>query len=494
MALEWPTISKSRYLEGLRCRRLLWARYHAKQRFPPIDAATQALFGQGHEVGRWAQRLFPDGIEVAEGIVRMEAVAQQTQQHLPSRRPLFEAAFIHDGGYARVDLLVPVEDKAWDIYEVKSSTRVKEEHLHDLAFQHYVVCGAGLSVRRCYLVHVNKEYVRSGDVDPHALLHAEDVTDPLDELLAEIPAILRQLREVARGAEPTSIPIGPHCKAPRDCPLRDHCWAFLPPHNVTTLTRIGARSFELIEGGTLDIADLPEDFCPSARQQIQLGAVRRGKLHVDGTAVRTFLGRLQYPLGFFDVETFMLAVPPFDGTRPYQTIPFQFSVHLQQRPGAQLRHVSFLPERAEDPRQAFLAALQRALGQDGSVVVYNAAFEGRVLAGLAEDFPRYADFCTAITARFVDLLDPFRAFDVYHPEQKGSASLKAVLPLLTEHSYADLELNRGDLAGPEFLRVTFRDPNAQDRDVVRRNLETYCGLDTEGMVSIVDNLRSLASS
>ncbi len=241
-------ISKSKYLNGLQCDKLLWYYYNAKDEIPETDAAKQAIFDQGHIVGEFAKKLFPDGLEVAEGIVDFKQVIEHSMELIKHRKPLFEAAFMFDNGYARADILNPVGKKQWDIIEVKSSTQVKDINLHDLALQWYTYSGAGLDLRKCHLMHINNQYVRSGDVDPKQLFATEDVTERVMELLPEIKKNLKGMRDVIAQKKVPNVPIGPHCSDPYDCAMTEVCWKFLPEHNPTTLYYAkAAMKFLLIE-------------------------------------------------------------------------------------------------------------------------------------------------------------------------------------------------------------------------------------------------------
>jgi hypothetical protein len=189
-----------------------------------------------------------------------------------------------------------------------------------------------------------------------------------------------------------------------------------------------------------------------------------------------------------DFETFMTAVPLYDGTSPYQSIPFQFSVHVIEQPGARPKHNSFLAKGKDDPRPAFLAALREAVGPDGTVLVYYEAFEKSRLKELAAAFPEYKNWIADISKRIVDLLTPFRDFSYYHPSQTGSASLKKVMPAVTGIGYEGLEISHGDIASLRYMQVTFGHVSAEERRKIRKDLLKYCKQDTEGMVHIVENL------
>jgi hypothetical protein len=287
------------------------------------------------------------------------------------------------------------------------------------------------------------------------------------------------------------VPIGPYCDTPHECPVREQCWAFLPEHSVMELYRGKAKGFALLGRGVKRLTEIPEDCSLTENQRIQIETVKSSTPRVSKPAVRRFLKALKYPIHFLDFETFSLPIPPFQGLRPYQCVPFQFSLHIQPTPGDDLVHHGFLANGSGDPRPAFMDRLREAVAQEGSLVAYNAAFEKGVLRECAEALPTFQPWVESLEPRFVDLLKPFRAFRYYHPAQHGSASMKAVLPALTNRGYDDLAIRDGDTASREFLRVAFGNPEPEERDRVYRQLEEYCKLDTEGMWQIISALRDL---
>ena len=485
-------LSKSRYLEGLQCPKLLWFSVNARDRMPPVPPGQQAIFDQGHAVGSLAKTMFPKGIEIEASFRDIDGALRKTAELLPLCRPLFEAAFMFNGGFARADILIPVEDNAWDIAEVKSSSEINEINRRDLAFQRYVYEGAGLRIRRAFLYHVNTGYVRRGAVDPQEFLVKSDITDEIQPLLRDIPRHLEEFRSVVMQGQAPEVRIGPHCSKPYACRMKEVCWAFLPKHSLTTLTRIGTKGFEAMERYGAGIGDLPDDYALTENQRIQAKAVKSGTVHVDRESIGRFLSRLEYPLSFLDFETMQSAIPPFDGSRPYQQIPFQFSLHVVAAHGALPHHHAFLAEGRDDPRPKLLAKLKSVIGSSGSIVAYNASFEAGRLREMAETFPANADWAASLESRFVDLYEPFRQFAWYHPDQKGSASMKDVLPALTGRSYAGMPIADGTTAANEYVRVTFGDVSDDERTKVREDLLRYCGLDAEGMQWIVEELRRLA--
>ncbi len=488
-----PFLSKSKYLSGLQCHKLLWFYYNAKDKIPAFDAQTLAIFDQGHLVGGLAKVLYPNGIEIAGAAKDFGKILELSKESLVHRKPLFEAAFKSGNAYARADILNPVGKKDWEVIEVKSSTEVKDVNLHDLALQRFAYEGAGLSITKCFVLHINNEYVRSGEVEPKKLFTKTEVTNEVDDLMRSVPSNLKIMQEVIGRKNFPEIEIGPHCNDPYGCPLQEMCWKFLPEHNPLTLYYFKKeKAFELIHDGYLDILKLPASASLGDKQQIQVDALRSGKPYVDKEGICGFLERLEYPLYYLDFETFGTAIPMYDNVRPYEQIPFQFSLHIVDAEGKKPRHESYLADGKNDPRPDILQKLKKLLGSRGSIVAYNAPFEKDKLKKASDMFSEFSNWYQSIEPRFVDLLTPFKAFAYYHPSQNGSASIKVVLPALTGKSYEGMEIAEGGTASTEYLRVTYGNVEDKERRKVRGQLEQYCALDTEGMIWIVEELGKLS--
>lgn len=491
LAWSMPSISKSRFLDGLQCPKLFWHHFNAPSEFPAIDAATQAIFDQGAEVGRLARTLFPGGMLIDHTGDPEQAIVD-TQTALDARRPVFEGAFVFAGASCRVDILVPVGRDQWDLAEVKSTTGVEDIHLHDVAFQAWVLTGAEVKLRRCWIMHIDSGYVRHGDLDPARLFKRVDVTPQAQALSRGVEDQLDDLGTVTRQLAAPDVEIGKHCDHPHTCPLKDRCWSFLPDDNVFKLYRGGNRSWQLLRDRIHAIRDIPDDFKLSAKQSIQRQSVRTGKPHVNRPALQKFLARLTYPVHYVDFETINPAIPKYEDTSPYGQIPFQFSLRVQRAADAEPEHYSFLADGIVDPCPELMRRLSGLIGTVGSVVAYNAGFELRVLRECCEQMTEYRPWLDGVERRMVDLLVPFRAFHFYHTDQRGSASMKAVLPALTGNGYDHLAIKDGGGASREFLRITCGNCDPVERQRTRANLESYCALDTWGMVEIVRSLRDLS--
>jgi hypothetical protein len=486
-------ISKSGFLAGLQCSKLLWCRYNAPEAFPAVDDSTQAAFDQGHEVARLARTLYSDGREIWDGRRDLDQALRETQEAVTERRPLFESAFAYAGGFALVDILNPIGRAEWELVEVKSTVEVKDVNVQDVAFQAFLLTGTGLKVHKCTLMHLDRNYVRRGPLEPKRMFVRQDVTEEAAQRSRSIVARLEEMQKTVGQRTCPEVVIGAHCEHPFPCPLHDQCWTFLPEHSVLDLYRGKKRGFDLLHRGFSRISEIPETERLTAIQRTQKQVIKDGRPHIEKRPIERFLKQIQFPAYFLDFETFQMALPPYDGASPGQQIPFQFSLHVLRSLDAEPEHTMFLAQDAQDPRPEFLRQLQGLLGRSGSIVAYNAQFERGVLRECSDNLPNYAAWFRETEKRFVDLLNPFRAFRYYHPAQRGSASMKAVLPALVGNSYDGLEIQEGGTASLEFCRVTFGNVSEDERRRVRRNLEVYCSKDTMGMMEIVRALRQLCS-
>ncbi|PIO00390.1 DUF2779 domain-containing protein [archaeon CG10_big_fil_rev_8_21_14_0_10_43_11] len=482
--------TKKDYITGLVCSRSLWARYHAPEHLQTSSSMHYAAEA-GITVGRLAKKLFAHGIDL-EPLSFTENLAK-SKEYKNARKTLFEAAFTYQSCYARADVLIPVEDKLWDIVEVKSASNLKDDFLHDLAFQKYCYEGAGLLIRKCFVLYINNEYVRKGTLDLEALLKKEDVTKKVMLKSENIAQKIARMQELI--TYDTVNDIAPReCMQPSACLAPVLCWGVLEKNNVFELARAGAKARRFYDEGVMRIQDIPDHFPLSAYQEIQMRATKQGREHLNVPELKTFMDPLTYPLYFLDFESFSTAIPLYDGTRPFQHIPFQFSLHIIPAPGAEAEHISFLAKDARDPREAFARALSQAVGTSGSIVVYNETYEKGRLKELKEAFPPYKPVIEPILSRIIDLEFPFRKFHYYHPSQQGRSSIKKVLPTLTKKSYDALAIAQGLDASNEFVRAVHHDTPKEEQETIFSQLEAYCALDTHAMIDLLFALQKKISA
>ena len=483
-------ISKTKFVAGCQCLKRLYLQVHKPELAGEPDGAADAIIEQGREVGMLARQLFPHGIEVCSKDGLDQAI-RATRELIGNRDvpAIFEATFEHGGVLVRVDILHRRRDGRWRLIEVKSTTDVKDHHVNDVAIQHRVVSRSGVDLAASCLAHVNRDYVYDGgSIDPQRFLKVRNLTRLVEKLLAKLPSMLRSQFRILEMPEAPRIAVGRHCTEPIVCEFYDCCNPSLPDDHILKLPRIHASEVaKLIALGIQSIHDIPENYPLTGRLRRACSSVQTGAPWFS-SELKEALGKLKYPLYFADFETVSPAIPRFAGMRPYDHLPFQWSVHLLRQPGAAPEHLEFLATDASDPRPAFVSALCDALGDRGSIVVYHKQFESQRLSELAAWLPRFSGRIERIQQRLWDLL-PIIRNHVYHPAFGGSYSLKSVLPaLVPSMSYDGMEVADGQAAGLAWDFFIRSDCGEVERQRKRKALLDYCGKDTLAMVRLVDRL------
>jgi predicted RecB family nuclease len=483
------TISKSKYMAGVQCLKRLYLLVYSPELGQGKTAADFARFDQGRQVGKLAQQLIPGGVGVRTG--DHEEAIRITQAFIatPDIPAIFEAAFEHEGVFVRVDILHRRRDGRWRLIEVKSSASMKEEHLEDVAIQYRVVSNCGLNVASCHLATVNRQYVfPGGDIDSWRFFRIRNLTRKVQRLQPKLVFQLRSEFRILAMLTTPDLPVGPHCTNPVTCEFYDHGNPPRPTDHVGYMPYIHASAVEeLKEIGVESIRDIPDEFELTEIQRRAATSVRTGKPWFSPELGKE-LENLKYPVCFIDFETVNPAIPRFSGMRPYDHIPFQWSVHVQMQPDAALEHFEFLAEDRTDPRRRFVESLCDVLGERGSIVVYNQQFESARLSDLASWLPEFADRIKNIQSRLWDLL-PLIRNHVYHPALAGSYSLKSVLPaFVPEMTYAGMEISNGQDAGLAWASLVRGRVDQAEIERIRRALLDYCGQDTLAMVRLLEKL------
>jgi predicted RecB family nuclease len=480
-----PHLSKSRFMAGRQCHKRLWFELFQRELAAEVDAVTQARFDEGTLVGVIARGYMPGGTLVEESREELAEALRRTRALLADKAvpALYEATVSHGQVLIRADILRRNRGGSFDLLEVKSSTQAKPEHLWDVAIQAHVLRGAGLKLRRMGVLHLDNTYVYSGgEHDPQGLFALADLTAEVEAVLPDIPGLLASMRAALRSKAPPAIAPGDQCTTPYECPFMSECIPPAPPHAIGELYNARALLKQrLAADGITMITEIPQSYPLSTVQQRQRDAVATGQAYEHGD-LRSVLAGLERPLYFLDFETFNPAVPLYPGTRPYQQIPFQWSVHRMGADG-ETTHAEYLHDGLDDPRPPLSGALIEALGSKGPICVYS-SFEQTQLRGLQEALPMHAAALARIANRLVDLLPVVRNH-VYHPDFHGSFSIKRVLPaLVPEMGYEGLSITDGSSASVAFHGLVRGELTATERARVRKDLLAYCGRDTEAMVRL----------
>lgn len=480
-----PGLSKSQIASFEQCARRLWLAVHQPDAAATDDGA-QARFAAGHEVGAIARALAPDGVLV-ETDPDLGAALESTRRGLAAGGyPLFEATFEHEGVLVRIDVLEPMGDATWRVAEVKSATSAKPHHRSDLATQVWVARQAGVPIGSATIRHIDNRFVLTEPGRFEGLLADQECLDEIEPLVAEREALIEAARETLVGPDPAIAP-GDHCASPHACAFSDHCNQVLPEPPawpVTVLPNGGGRRW--LDLGVDDLLQVEAEALTNPVHRRVYEATVSGAAFHDVAAARAAIGAWAWPRAWLDFETIAFAVPRWVGTRPYQQVPFQFSVHVEQEDG-RIEHQAFLSLDGEDPRRACAQALFDALPEAGAIIAYNASFERGRIRELADVFPDLAPALSAMADRIVDLLPVARA-TWYHRDQRGSWSIKAVLPTVApELDYGGLDVQDGGQAQTAWLEIAAGADPAR-RAELERGLLAYCERDTWAMVVLARRL------
>ncbi len=483
-------LSKSLYIRGLQCHKSLFLQKYQPSLKGDISDAQEAIFQGGRDVGVLAWQLFPGGIEIPyEGLSHQEQIDLTQSKIKQGVKPIYEATFSHQDVFVKVDILQK-GSRGWEIYEVKGGTKLDPVYVDDAALQYHVLTGAGIKVNKVFITHINSEYLRKGALDVQKLFTSENITKLVKEKQPFVVKQVRMQKRMLNGKLP-KIDIGPHCSDPYECDFSGHCWQHIPDDSVFDLRRKGIDPYDLYAQGIIKQKDIPLDLL-NEKQRQQVVATINKENTIDKKKVRDFLKTLSYPLYFLDFETFMSAIPPYDGLKPYQNVPFQYSLHFQKKKGGKLFHTEFLAQPGIDPRMPLLKKLLADIPEDVCILTYNMAFEKKVLTELAAQFPKYKKTIKKWIDNIQDLMAPFRRRDVYFWEFKGSYSIKKVLPALaSDLSYEGLAIADGGAAMDAYQQMLAAMNDEKKLSEIRKNLLAYCQLDTLAMVRILEALGKL---
>ncbi len=444
-------LSKSTFMYGNQCMKRLWLHKFNPTVRDEEDEAQTAIFQSGTDVGLLAQQRYYGGVDASpvDAFHYQQSVYDTANLIAKGAKVIYEAAFQFDGVLAAMDILVKRKDK-WYAYEVKASTKVKDQFVQDAALQYYVITKSGLPLEDIFILHLNNEYVRYGELDLQQLFTPASVLEEVLKRQEEIAAKILDLKIMLKTKQYPEIAMGGQCTTPYACDFMGHCG----------------------EGIVTEEPDYGEPI-------------------INKEGIAEFIDELEYPLYYLDFETWMAPVPEQDGHWAYRQIPFQFSLHIQNELGGELTHVEYLAENRHSNLKEFTEELIKAMGTAGSIVVYNKAFENTRLRELKEQFEEYQEAITSLQERIVDLMTPFRKKHYYLPAMEGSYSIKQVLPaLFPDMSYDELEIGNGGDASAAFYNLD----KVEDATAIaetRTALLEYCKLDTLAMVRLLEVLKKV---
>lgn len=486
--------SKSKYCAFRQCPKISWLDKYKPQE-KEIDENALQRMKSGNEVGDLAMKLFGDYTEVTtfatDGKLDLDEMKRKTAECIANGvENICEASFDYDGLYCAVDILHK-ENGGYAIYEVKSATNLKNYYFADVAYQKYVLEKCGVNVTGAYVVHVDNSYIRNGEIDVNKLFKITDVEDMISDEYEAVEKNVKDAEKILSLDTEPNIDIGEQCAHSHDCAYWKYCSKHLPEHNVFELYRCN-KKWQLYKDGIISFEDLKARANLNSMQsrQVDFTLNDRGD-YVDKRLIGEFLGTLSYPIYFLDFETMQEIIPPFDGAKPYEQIPFQYSLHYIENENGELFHKEFLAVSGEDPRREIAESLCENIPKNVCVLAYNKQFECGRLKELANRFPDLSAHLMNIRSNIKDLLVPFQKGAYYTKAMAGSFSIKSVLPALFPDepslNYHNLE---GVHNGGEAMAIfpLIKDMSPSEQEIARKNLLKYCELDTFAMVKVWQKL------
>ena len=490
-------LSKSKYCKSIQCNKILWMDKYKSE--VAIPTSRDSVLKNGTEVGELARNLFGDytNIEFNKDLNIMVAKTRKLLKNKPNI--ITEASFNYDNNFCSVDILKNNLD-GMEIYEVKSSTEVQDIYLDDASYQYFVLSNLGLNVKKVCIVYINNQYIRGKKLEIEKLFNIEDITDiaksKQDEIRKNIEITNKYMNEHDKNNEPKED-IGMKCLKPYKCEFWEYCTRNLPRPNVFDIGggMHNSKKFEKYYEGKISFKDLQnEDLNPKFLEQIEF-EINNLKPKIEKEAIKELMDSLKYPLYFIDYETYQLAIPEIEGTRPYQQLPFQYSLHIIKEKGATIEHKEFLAEIDDtDYIRHFAESMIKDMPENGSVIIYNKSFEPARNNEIARMYPDLKDEMDRINSNIVDFLEPFKQRKYYTKEMHGSASIKAVLPALypddPELDYHNLPVvHNGGEASEAFLSL--KNKSKKEQKEIRHGLLVYCELDTLAMVKLWEKFKEI---
>jgi len=468
-------------MAGLDCPRKLWQLLWDRDSATSNDGMAQLILEYGNRFGQLAHSLFPNGTLIDIDIINLNKAVEDTRQAIVAgAEVILEATFCHGRCRILADIIEKQPDGSWHLIEVKSSTRIKDEHIPDLAYQKWVMEQSGYPVSRCSVIHANTNGIWP---DVSSIFSSVDVTSQVDEAVPIVTDNVKIFLTLTNPGCTAPVPRAHLSKRCHDCNFKKTvCWKDIDKptiYDVIHATKIPT----LEEMDILYLHDIPDDFNLNARDRKNVTRINSEATDIDLNAIKLMLNQLEYPIYFLDFESIAVAVPLFNGNRPWEKLAFQYSLHIMEEDG-QVRHIEYLHEESTDPSLDIARRLAQDIGEHGSIVVYHANMEKGVLEYLRDKFSQHAISLQSMIDRLWDLELIFK--NHYRHWKFGSkSSIKVVLPnLIPDLSYKDLEIQEGGAASWNWLQM-IESGDAEAKRSMAEALKKYCERDTWAMVALL---------
>ena len=491
-------LSKTDFLEYLQCPKNFWLMKNEPESYVAreVTGFEQTKMDEGYEVERLARSLFSGGTLV-EGKLN-EQLDKTRELIAQNKSPIFQATFLTDRSLlVKVDMLIyDKSSDCWNVYEVKSSTKVKTDrqrnHIKDVTFQKLTLEEAGTSVGEVFLVLLNSDFKKDGEININELFQVANVTEDVNKALeitkSEINETVSFSKEEEIDRESCSCI---YLSRPNHCSSFSVFNPKVPEYSVHNISRIRPDKIKnMVDSGIVRFEDISDNVQLTKTQRLQVDLEISQSPLIDRGSIREFLKDLEYPLYFFDYETYSSAIPIVDGFSPHQHLPFQVSIHLLN-PKDNLQHFEFLAEKIDTATSKLITFLKKVISSKGTIVSWHASFENSINSKLADMYPEHRDFLLELNKRTFDLEKIFKGAYL-HPGFRGRSSIKQVLPaLLPTFTYEDFVIKAGTEAMESWRKMIFDNISTVEKETIEKNLLDYCAMDTLAMVEIFRHLREI---
>ena len=486
-------LSKSKYCNALQCKKMLWLEKNKPNEKKELK--NNNVFENGNTTHEVARYLFGEHINI-EYDENLQEMINNTISTIESYQNIIitEASFNYNNNFCSVDILKKDNNK-YEIYEVKSSTKLKDIYIKDISYQYYILTNLGLNVTKCSIIYINNKYIRDESINLEELFTINNVTKEVKELQEEVENNIIEINNYMKQTNEPKEDIDIKCFKPYPCQFFDYCKKHLQENNVFNISNMHiSNKIKLYKQGKYDYESLlKENIDKKYKQQIEYELYNKEQ-YIDTYKIKEFINTLTYPLYFLDFETFQMPIPLYKGTSPYEQIPFQYSLHYIKKDNSKLNHLEFLSEPGIDPRRPLAERLVKDIPSNACILAYNMSFEKTIIKKLANTYPDLKDNLMILHDNIKDLMIPFKNRYYYDKNMKGSYSIKYVLPAIFPNEpsldYHNLDLiHNGEEAMNNYANLETL--SKEEQKYIKERLLRYCELDTYAMVKIYQKLKKI---
>jgi len=485
-------LSKSSFVRSVQCLKSFHLYKHHYYLKDPLSKDKQAIFSRGIDVGKIAQQLFPGGIDVSpENIRDFEQSVERTKQLIDAgEKTIYEAAFIYNEVLVAVDILVK-ENNQWFAYEVKSSLKISAAYVLDASLQYYVIKNCLPQLEDFFIVVLNSEYVLGDELNINELFRKKSILVDAKKNLSFVENRISAAKSIAENPRIPDIKIGAHCFKPYVCDFFGSCWKNIPDKNIFMLNSLGIeKQLELYQQGIIKINDITDFKGITESLQQQILSFQQQSRIIDYKKINDFLNEVKYPLAFFDIELYTPAIPFFKNTKPYQQLPFLFSIHVLSTSESSLTHDYFYALPGEDPRTSFVESCINKLKNIETIIVFDDNLERTIINALIKQFPNHQKDLELIRAKLLDISSIFTRLYYFDPSSIGTFTLKNLYTkIIGDNMFEQLQISSGTQAS-----FTYNALQNEENVIIKKTLENdlieYCKADTFACAQLFNHLKS----